>query len=124
MELKGTFQITDWQETIEQEFDEGEKLSIALIQQAYSGDINGNSKVRYQLYYSKSGDALFNGFETITCDRNNEQVLLTIKHDGQFENGTASSEFTIVDSSHDNNLVGKIGTFKSIEGGKAIYQIS
>lgn len=124
MELKGTFQITDWQETIEQAFEEGEKLSIALVQQAYSGDINGNSEIRYQLYYSKSGDAVFNGFETITSDKNNEQVLLIIKHNGKFENGTASSQFTIIDSKYDNNLVGKNGTFKSIEGGKAIYQIS
>ncbi|MFK3862199.1 DUF3224 domain-containing protein [Pseudoalteromonas rhizosphaerae] len=124
MELKGTFQITDWQETVEQEFEKGKKLSAALVQQAYSGDINGNSEVRYQLYYSESGDALFNGFETITYDKNNEQVLLTIKHDGRFESGIALSEFTIVDSSHENNLVGKSGTFSSIEGGKATYQIS
>jgi len=124
MELKGTFQITDWQETVKQKFEKGKKLSVALVQQAYAGDINGNSEVRYQLYYSESGDALFNGFETISYDKNNEQVSLTIKHDGKFENGTASSEFTIVDSSHDSNLVGKIGTFKSIEGGKATYQIS
>lgn len=124
MELKGIFQITDWQETVEQEFEKGKKLSIAIVQQAYSGDINGNSKVRYQLYYCESGDALFNGFETIKYDKNNEQVSLTIKHDGKFENGTASSDFTIIDSSHDNNLVGRSGTFKSIEGGKATYQIS
>lgn len=32
MELKGTFQITDWQETVEQEFEKGKKLSAALVQ--------------------------------------------------------------------------------------------
>ena len=124
MKLKGTFQITDWQETVEQEFEKGKRLSTALVKQTYSGDIIGNSELRYQLYYSESGDALFNGFETITYDKNNEQVLLTIKHDGKFESGTASSKFTIVDSSHEDNLVGKSGTFRSIEGGKANYQIS
>ena len=124
MELKGTFQITDWKETTKEEFNAGEKLSTALVQQSYSGDITGDSKVSYQLYYNKSGIAVFNGFEVITANINNQQVLITIKHDGRFENGEASSDFIIVDSSNDNNLVGKIGTFKSIEGGKAKYQIS
>ena len=124
MELKGTFQITDWQETVEQAFEKGKKLSTALVQQAYSGDINGNSEVRYQLYYSESGDALFNGFETIGYDKSDEQIVLTLKHDGKFESGIASSKFTIVDSSHECSLIGKSGSFRSIEGGKAIYQIS
>lgn len=124
MGLKGTFQITDWQETVEQEFEKGKKLSTALVQQAYSGDINGNSEVRYQLYYSENGDALFNGFETITYDKNDEQVVLILKHDGKFESGIASSKFTIVDSSHECSLIGRSGTFRSIKGGKAIYQIS
>lgn len=99
-------------------------MSTALVQQAYSGDINGNSEVRYQLYYSESGDAMFNGFETIVYDKSDEQVVLTLKHDGKFESGIASSKFTIVDSSHECSLIGKSGTFRSIEGGKAIYQIS
>ncbi|MEM5552886.1 MULTISPECIES: DUF3224 domain-containing protein [Pseudoalteromonas] len=124
MELKGTFLITKWQETVEQQFEKGQKFSTALVQQAYSGDINGNSEVRYQLYYSEDGDALFNGFETITYDKNDEQVVLTLKHDGKFESGVASSEFTIVDSSHECSLIDKSGTFRSIEGGKGIYQIS
>jgi hypothetical protein len=124
MELKGTFQITDWQETVEKEFEKGKKLSTALVQQVYSGDINGNSEVRYQLYYSESGDALFNGFETIAYDKSDEQIVLTLKHDGKFESGIASSKFTIVDSSHKCSLIDKSGTFRSIEGGKAIYQIS
>lgn len=63
-------------------------------------------------------------FETITYDNNDEQVVLTLKHDGKFESGIASSEFKIVDSSHECSLISKSGTFRSIEGGKAIYQIS
>ena len=56
--------------------------------------------------------------------KSDEQIVLTLKHDGKFESGIASSKFTIVDSSHECSLIGKSGTFRSIEGGKAIYQIS
>ena len=51
MQLKGTFQITNWQETVIHSFDSGAKLSKALVSQSYSGDINGSSEVHYQLSY-------------------------------------------------------------------------
>lgn len=123
MKLTGTFQITDWQESIEQEFDEGSRLSVAVVKQTYAGDVIGSSSVRYCLYYDKTGNALFNGFETLYWLQNNKQVLLTIKHDGTFDNGVASSNFTVIDSPDDSTLVGKIGSFTAIEGGQASYQI-
>lgn len=123
MSLSGTFQIINWQESIEQQFNDGAKLSIALVQQTYSGDMMGNSTVRYQLYYNKSGDALFQGFETISYQYQQETAQLTIKHDGKFEQGTACSTFMVVDSSHDSQLTGRTGSFTSLEGGQARYQI-
>lgn len=124
MELTGVLQIMDWQETVENSFGEEIKLSVALVQQIYSGDIVGASNVRYQLFYDKSGNAQFNGFETITYDCNGEQARLTLKHDGAFLNGTASSKFIVIGSTHDTELNGKLGSFTSIEGGKATYEIS
>lgn len=124
MPLNGTFQIINWQESIEQQFNEGAKLSIALVQQTYSGDIMGNSMVRYQLYYNKSGNALFQGFETISYQYQQETAQLILKHDGKFEHGIASSTFMVVDSSHDSQLTGRTGSFTSLAGGKARYQIA
>lgn len=123
MELTGTFQIIDWQENIEQQLHDGAKLSTALVQQTYSGDLIGSSTVRYQLYYHKNGDALFHGFETISYQHQHDTAQLTLKHDGKFEQGVAAGTFTVLDSSHDGRLTGRSGSFTSLEGGRARYQI-
>jgi len=123
IELTGTFQIIDWQENIEQQLYDGAKLSTALVQQTYSGDLIGSSTVRYQLYYHKNGNALFHGIETISYQLQHETAELVIKHDGRFEHGKASSNFMVLGSSHDATLSGRTGHFTSLEGGKARYQI-
>lgn len=123
MALTGTFQITDWQESVDNELNDGAKLSNAVVQQTYTGDLTGTSEVRYQLCYDTSGNAIFVGFETLTLTENNEPATLVLQHNGTFKNGVAASEFTIVASSVDETLVGKTGSFASTEGGKANYQI-
>jgi hypothetical protein len=124
MEMNGLFQITDWQESVEKQGDDGTKLSIALVKQTYSGDINGVSEVKYQLFYDKSGDAIFNGFEIITLNPQSEQASIVLKHEGKFVNGSASSQFTVIHSSMGEQWAGKKGHFTSAEGGKANYLIT
>lgn len=124
MKLTGIFQITDWQEQVDQLLADGAKLSVATVQQTYTGDIKGSSTVRYQLCYNKSGNAVFHGFETIHLVENNQTNTLVIKHDGQFADGIASSVFTVIDCQNDQTLLGKTGRFTSMEGGKAAYELS
>lgn len=124
MQLNGTFQITNWQETVTQAFDSGTKLSKALVSQSYSGDINGNSEVHYQLSYESSGEANFNGFEFITGSLGDTPCQLTLKHDGTFEKGVAKSQFVIVSSATHPELLGLSGSFISGEAGQANYLIS
>jgi len=121
MQLTGIFQITDWQESTQKKFDNGKKLNIANINQTYSGDIVGSSKTIYQLDYQVSGDAYFNGFEYITCEINNLECELVLKHDGEFKNGIASSNFKIISSETNLDLEGKTGYFKSTTDGQAEY---
>jgi len=123
MQLKGIFQITDWQESVEKSFDEGGKLTTATISQDYSGDIIGNSEIMYQIHYEPNGDATFIGFEFIVGNIAGKPCKLTIKHDGGFENGLAKSQFSILNSSTHKELVGVRGHFESTEGGQANFVI-
>lgn len=123
MELSGTFQITDWQENVEKELSDGAKLSNAIVQQSYTGDLTGSSEVRYQLYYDAHCNAIFVGFETLTLNADHAPATLVLQHSGAFKNGVASSQFTVVASSADASLLGRSGSFKSTEGGKAEYQL-
>ena len=124
MELTGTFEITSWQESVEKELANGTKLSRANVRQSYTGSLSGESELTYQLCYDTSGNADFVGFE---------EMLLTIvftflevivlQHNGCFNNGIATSKFTVVESSHDKTLIGYEGFFRSKENGQADYQI-
>ncbi|MDR7121072.1 DUF3224 domain-containing protein [Rheinheimera soli] len=122
-QLKGSFQITDWKESINKSFDDGAKLSKALVSQTYSGDITGSSEVQYQLSYETTGDACFNGFEFISGTIGDTPCKLTLKHDGTFEKGIAKSQFGIVSSATHPEWVGVTGFFTSTEGGQANYLI-
>jgi hypothetical protein len=123
MQLTGTFQITDWQESVEKSFDEGGKLTSAKVCQTYSGDITGKSGITYQMNYEPNGNASFIGLEFIVGNITGKFCKLTIKHDGRFENGLAKSEFSILSSCTHKELVGVKGIFESVEGGKANFAI-
>ena len=123
MQLKGTFQITNWQESVSTSFEQGAKLSKALVSQTYSGDITGSSEVQYQLNYETTGNACFNGFEFFTGSLGDAPCQLTLKHDGTFEKGVAKSQFVIISSSTHAGLLGLEGNFISGEAGQASYLI-
>jgi hypothetical protein len=123
MQLKGTFQITDWKESDEKHFDDGGKLTIATITQDYSGSITGKSEIKYQMNYEPNGDAFFIGFEFIVGDIAGEACKFTLKHDGYFEQGLAKSQFSIITSTTHKEMIGLKGSFESGEGGQAHYVI-
>ncbi|HAS14913.1 MAG TPA: hypothetical protein DCS01_06395 [Idiomarina abyssalis] len=123
MELTGTFEITSWQESVEKELANGTKLSRANVRQSYTGSLSGESELTYQLCYDTSGNADFVGFETISINTPNELEVIVLQHNGCFNNGIATSKFTVVESSHDKTLIGYEGFFRSKENGQADYQI-
>ncbi|AOT10627.1 DUF3224 domain-containing protein [Pseudoalteromonas luteoviolacea] len=122
MKLTGLFQVHDWQESVITLLNEDTKLSNATVLQTYEGDLKGTSTVYYQLYYDRKGNAVFNGLEVFQHADNDENTLV-IRHKGQFENGIASSTFTIIDCEYNPEMIGKTGSFESIEGQKSAYSI-
>lgn len=123
MELTGTFEITSWQESVEKELANGTKLNRANVRQSYTGSLSGKSELTYQLCYDTSGNADFVGFETISINTPNELDVIVLQHNGCFNNGIATSKFTVVESSHDKTLIGYEGFFRSKDNGQADYQI-
>lgn len=123
--MNGTFQITGWDETPYIEGDDGSKKSHAKITQTYSGTINGTSELQYLMSYQSEASAVFVGFEVITGEVNGKSGSFTLQHDGKFENGVASSQFTVVPNSGTEELASIEGTgsFKSGESGKADYEL-
>lgn len=125
MTIKGSFSITQWNEDTLSEKAEGIKLSHASIKQAYSGDMCGESTVEFLMSYQSQMLAKFTGFETFVGVINGARGTVTFQHDGEFENGIASSDFVSIEGTATGELAGKVfrGSFKSGESGKADYII-
>mgnify|MGYP000008479975 FL=1 len=123
MTLEGMFSITDWQETTEKTFEQGSKLNTAKVSQHYSGELTGTSEVFYHMHYGAAGDATFSGFEYINGVIDDQACRLVISHTGTFQQGVASSLFTIIECDTIKALEGQSGYFTSAEGGKAAYVI-
>ncbi|KZN60237.1 hypothetical protein N473_24975 [Pseudoalteromonas luteoviolacea CPMOR-1] len=122
MKLAGIFQVIDWQESDVDLLDNETKITHAIVQQTYKGDLVGTSTVHYLLYYDKEGNAAFNGLE-IFKHESNEESTLVIRHEGRFKDGIASSNFSIINCEYNQDMIGKTGSFKSIEGQKSTYLI-
>jgi len=125
-ELKGTFQITGWDEAPYLESDNGAKLTRATITQNYTGDIEGSSELEYSMSYQADKTAVFVGFEKITGSIRGKEGCLIIQHSGKFEAGVASSHFTVVSGSGQGELSGieGKGSFISGENGQANYKLT
>lgn len=125
MEYKGSFAITKWDEDTLTEKPEGVKTSHATIAQTYSGDMSGESSLELLMSYQSQLAAKFTGFETFIGAVNGMRGAVTFLHHGKFENGVASSDFSVVEGSATGELAGKVisGSFVSGESGKANYMI-
>ena len=120
--LTGQFQIKDWQETTQSEYELG-KRSLANVKLEYTGDIAGSSELQYLLSYQADGSADFVGFESLQASISGKAGSLVLKHSGSFVDGVASSQFEVIQCSIEDKLIGSKGNFKSGENGQAEYII-
>ncbi|CAH9053780.1 hypothetical protein PSECIP111951_00892 [Pseudoalteromonas holothuriae] len=123
MKLIGTFQIQDWQEAPDFSLGKHITFKTAQIKQVYTGDLHGQSWVKYQLVYDESGNAQFNGVEFIDGIFKDTVCKLTLMHTGKFVDGIASSQFTVIACEPFTQLKNTNGKFTSASEGKAQYQI-
>ena len=140
--LTGTFQITGWDEQVystksstenidgsaestEKTEDISGQLSKVQVTQNYSGAIEGDSELNYLMSYQSKNSAVFVGLEKITAVLNERHGSFVIQHDGKFEQGVASSQFTIIKGSGQDELtnINGHGSFTSTQDGQADYQL-
>lgn len=125
MEHKGAFSILQWDENTVSENDSGIKISHASIKQRYDGSMVGESQIEYLMRYENAASAKFTGFETFVGVIDGLRGSFTLEHRGNFAEGVAKSEFTVIASSVTGELSGKhiSGAFQSGEAGKGSYTI-
>lgn len=115
--LTATFQISSWDET---PFDEGTgvaKLTEALVDKTYDGDIEGTSKTKWLMAYAPDKTATFVGLERIQGTIGGRHGSLVLQHIGTFADGSANAELTIVSGTNELRDVTGSGSFTADPSG-------
>ncbi len=125
IELKGKFQIINWDEQVLAEAGDGSKRSHASISQRYKGGLRGESTINYLMVYTDAANAVFVGYELLECQLDGDAGSCILAHEGVFGNGVAQSSFQIVPGSGKGAWKGVAGegSFSAPMGSKAEYRL-
>jgi hypothetical protein len=121
--LRSDFEVTSWQEN---PFDEGvgvAKLTEALVERSYTGDIEGTSATKWLMAYAPDQNADYVGLERIKGTVGGKRGSLVLQHVGRFEDGAATARLTIVSGTGDLKGVSGSGTFVADPAGSVTLDL-
>jgi hypothetical protein len=118
-QAEATFEITGWDEKPYEEIGDGMKLTRAHVTKTLHGDIEGEGRLEYLLFYRADGTADFVGLERIEGRLGGREGSFALQHIGAFEGGVARATVTVVDGSGTGELEGLAGEgdFRAVHEG-------
>jgi hypothetical protein len=122
-EATGSFQLSSWnEETYE---DEPRKMTLATVEQTFSGDITGVGAVRWLMAYRPDGRARFVGMQKIDGTLGGRGGSFILETAGDFDGQMARWTVTVVRGSGTGELSGLdgSGSFGAEHGPEATYKI-
>ena len=111
VKLRAEFAIRGWDES---PIDAGtgvSKLTEALVEKIYSGDIEGTSVTKWLMAYAPDKTAVFVGLERIRGSFAGRHGSLVLRHLGTFEGTTANAALTVVSGTNELKTVSGKGKF-------------
>ncbi len=109
----GTFEYKSWDEKT---WDgapardvKGAKLTHTKVQNAYHGDIEGESSAQSVMVYDEDDHAVYSGLERITGSLDGKFGSFVVQMTGKFDGSVATGDWTIVPGSATGELKGLRG---------------
>ena len=124
MEVRGTFEIRNWDEKPYQEIEGGGKLTRASVERSFSGDIKGDSRAEYLMMYRADGTAEFVAMERFVGRIANRTGSVVFRHNGIFDGAIAKDKWSIVTGSGTDELEGITGELDFAAGHEKSYPIT
>jgi hypothetical protein len=123
--LSGTFEIAGWDETTLHESEGGAKTTRAVVQQGFTGDVEGKGEVQWLMCYRPDGTARFVGMQRIEGVIGEQRGAFVAETAGDFDGGKARGEWTIVTGSGEGGLAGIEGSggFEAPHGSTADFTL-
>lgn len=115
--IEARFEVSKWDET---PFDEAvgvSKLTEALVEKTYSGDIDGTSTTKWLIAYAPDKTATYVGIERIKGTIGGKRGSMVLLHDGTFEGGAATAGLRVVSGTDELSEVSGTGQFRADPAG-------
>jgi hypothetical protein len=109
--IETTIRIDSWEEKPTQEFDDGTKISHAVVGLTEGNDGLGNGHMESILYYRADGTSAYLGAIRLEAALGGRKGAFTAIGEGTYDATTAASTLRIVDGTGD--LAGITGTVSS-----------
>jgi hypothetical protein len=106
----GTFRVKSWDEGPWAEAETGPKLTHARVVDTYSGDIEGEGTSEALMCYPDEKVATYAGFERVAGRLGGRAGSFVLEGRGRYEDGVATTSWTVVPGSGTGALAGLRGT--------------
>jgi Protein of unknown function (DUF3224) len=95
----GTFKIESWDEKTYTEIEGGRKLTRATVEQAFTGDIEGDGAVEWLMCYRPDETADFLGLQRIVGQVGERSGSVVLQMSGTFDGKVAKADWSVVPES-------------------------
>ena len=106
---QGTFEIQSWDENPYVELEGGAKLTRASVEQAFSGDLEGEGSVEWLMCYREDKTADFVGLQRFVGRLGSRSGSFVMRTQGTFDGEKAAGELSVVAGSGTEELGGITG---------------
>jgi hypothetical protein len=107
--IEATFEVTSWDEAPIEEDGTEPRVTRAVVEKDYRGQITGSSLTQWLMAYDPQGSATFVGLERLTGSIGGREGTVVLQHVGAFTDGAAVATLTIVPGSATGALEGVTG---------------
>ena len=122
-EARGSFDVTSWNEETYEELDDGGKLTRAVVEQTFTGDIEGDGAVQWLMAYRSDGTAHFVGLQRVRGSIDGRSGTLLMETSGGFDGTEASGSWTVVAGTGDFQGLRGTGGFRAPHGSHATWEL-
>ena len=121
--LQGSFDVTSWNEETYEELPDGGKLTRAVVEQAFSGDIVGEGAVRWFMAYLADGTAHFVGLQRVRGTIDGRSGTFLMETSGAFDGTEAHGSWTVVAGTEALEGLRGTGGFRAPHGSHATWEL-
>ena len=123
-QLKAKFDVTSWDENPFDEQGGSAKLTEAVVEKTYTGDVEGTSSTRWLMAYAPDDSAVFVGIERIKGSVGGRKGTLALQHVGAFEDGAARAKLVVVSGTDELAEAAGDGDFLADPAGSVTLRLS